>query len=351
MLLEQMIRLPAWAYDTAWSLIAVLSTYLIGQFISRTVCRRLSVWAAKTPWKWDEALIDSLRRGFPVWSVLLGIHVALGFWPLPAPLALAMARSIFVLVCLSVTFVSADFVGRLFVVYSSRIQGALPLTTLTHNITRIIIVILGLLTILNGLGISITPLLTALGVGGLAVALALQDTLSNLFAGFYLTVSRHVQVGDYVKLESGEEGYVDDIGWRATKLRMLPNNMVIVPNNKLGQAIITNYYLPNRELAVLVEVGAEYGSDLERVERVASEVGREVMRTVQGGVPEFEPLIRYHTFGDFSVKFTVILRAKEFVDQYRITHEFIKRLHARYQKEGLVIPFPTTRTVMTNEAA
>lgn len=127
---------------------------------------------------------------------------------------------------------------------------------------------------------------------------------------------------------------------------MLPNNIVIVPNAKLSQAIITNYYLPDRELAVLVEIGVDYSSDLERVERITAEVARDVMRTVPGGVAIFEPFIRYHTFGEFSINFTVIMRAREFVDQYLIKHEFIKRLHVRYAKEGITIPFPT-RTVRT----
>ena len=115
---------------------------------------------------------------------------------------------------------------------------------------------------LNGLGLSITPMLTALGVGGLAVALALQDTLANLFAGVYITIAGQIRVGDYLRLDSGQEGYVADIGWRSTRIRMLPNNLVLVPNAKLSQAIVTNYYLPDRELAVLVEVGVDYGSDL-----------------------------------------------------------------------------------------
>jgi small-conductance mechanosensitive channel len=106
--------------------------------------------------------------------------------------------------------------------------------------------------------------------------------------------------------------------------------------------------LPSQDLAVLVDVGVDYSSDLERVEHVVGTVGREVMASVPGGVPEFEPFIRYHTFGDSSICFSVILRAKEFVDQYLIKHEFIKRLHARFASEGIVIPFPI-RTIVTAE--
>jgi small-conductance mechanosensitive channel len=121
---------------------------------------------------------------------------------------------------------------------------------------------------------------------------------------------------------------------------MLPNNTVLVPNAKLAQAIVINYHLPDKELAVLVNVGVDYESDLEQVERVTCDVARDVMRTVPGGVPQFEPFIRYHTFGESSIDFTVILRASEFVDQYLVKHEFVKRLHQRYRHEGIAIPFP-----------
>lgn len=206
--------------------------------------------------------------------------------------------------------------------------------------------------ILNALGISITPILATLGVGGLAVALALQDTLSNLFAGFHIITNRIVRVGNYIKLDSGgEEGYVIDINWRTTKLKMLDNNTILIPNSKLTQTNITNYCLPDKDLAVLVNVGVHYNSDLKHVEQVTCEVAKEVMREVQGGVPDFVPFIRYNTFGDSSIGFTVTLMGKEYFDQYLIRHEFIKRLHQRYSKEGIVIPYPIRAINFTQEAA
>lgn len=217
---------------------------------------------------------------------------------------------------------------------------ALPVSSLTQNVAWALTAILGLLVVLNGVGLSITPMLTALGVGGLAVALALQEPLANFFAGLFITIAGQIRVGDYVKLDSGQEGYVADFSWRSTRLRMLSNNVVVVPNAKLAQAIVVNHNLPSRDLAVLVEVGVDYASDLRQVERVVTEVGREVMAGVPGGVSSFEPFIRYHTFADSSINFTVILRAQEFVDQYVIKHEFVKRLHTRFNDEGIVIPFP-----------
>ncbi|HKA33834.1 MAG TPA: mechanosensitive ion channel family protein, partial [Candidatus Binatia bacterium] len=216
-------------------------------------------------------------------------------------------------------------------------------------VIKIVMVAVGAMLLLDNLGVSLTPILTTLGIGSLAVAIGLQDTLGNFFAGLYLKVDRPIDIGHYIKLQSGEEGYVVRIGWRSTRIRMLPNNMVIVPNNKLVQDNITNYHLPDRELIVPITVGVAYDSDLEKVEHVTAEVAKEVMQTVSGGVRDFAPEIRYHAFGQSSVDFTVALRAREFIDAAALKHEFIKRLHARYAREGIAMPFPT-RTVYVKTA-
>src|SRR5207245_808248 len=126
----------------------------------------------------------------------------------------------------------------------------------------------GFLVLLAALGIQITPILTALGVGGLAVALALQDTLSNLFAGAHLLADKPIRVGDYVKVADTVEGYVVDIGWRSTRVRMLQNMVVTIPNKRVAESIITNYDMPDPRLTLLIRVSVDYGSDVELVERL-----------------------------------------------------------------------------------
>jgi small-conductance mechanosensitive channel len=237
--------------------------------------------------------------------------------------------------------------------YTTRFRTALPSTTIFSNVTRLLVIVTGVLITLQTLGISITPILTALGVGGLAVALAMQDTLSNLFAGLQIIGSGQVKPGEFIKLDSGEEGFVVDVAWRNTTIRELSNNMIIVPNARLAASQIRNFDQPGKELAILVQVGVSYASDLANVESVTIDVARQVMRSVPGGVPGFEPFIRFHTFSDFSIDFTVIMRGTEFVDQYLIKHEFIKRLHERYKAESIEIPFPvrTVRIEAEDQAA
>ncbi|MFA5059170.1 MAG: mechanosensitive ion channel family protein [Candidatus Omnitrophota bacterium] len=205
---------------------------------------------------------------------------------------------------------------------------------------RIATIGIGGLVLLDSFGVSITPIIASLGIGSLAVALALQPTLENFFAGIQIVIDKPIQVGQFVKLESGEEGYIHKIGWRSTWIRFLSNNMVILPNKMLTNSRIINYYYPGTDLAVLVEIGVHYQSDLNHVEKVTIDVAKNVMKEVPGGVVDFEPFIRFHTFGNSSINFTVILRAKEFVDQYLVKHEFVKQLKERYAQEGIVIPYP-----------
>lgn len=317
-----------------------LITVILGYIIRRVLFKKLIRLSRNTASAIDDIIIESIRSPFIIWFIMLGIYFGLEVSQMPEGVIHIAGKIMLILGILSVTLVLANISTKFIKEYSRKIQTALPITSLTQNISRLIIFVIGILIILNSLGVSITPILATLGVGGLAVALALQDTLSNLFAGFHIIIAKQVSVGDYVKLDSGEEGYITDITWRSTKIKMLPNNTVLVPNEKLTKTIITNFYMPDKELAVLINLGVHYNSDLKKVEKVTCEVAKEVMEKVQGGVPGFEPFIRYHTFSDFSINFTVILRAKEFVDQYLVKHEFVKRLHERYAKEGIIIPYP-----------
>lgn len=288
----------------------------------------------------DSLLFGALRRVALVAAALVGAWVGTLSLPLTSRATTIVGGVLSGFGILLVTLVISSLAGEAARGYAARVSRGSESTSLIVNITRLVILTVGLLVMLQTFGVSITPLLTALGVGGLAVALALQDTLSNLFGGVHILASRKVRAGDYVALDSGEEGYVVDINWRNTSIRQLPNNVVVVPNAKLSNSILTNFHQPERELSILVDIGVSYDSDLEAVETATIDVAREVMKEVPGGVPAHEPFLRYHTFDDYSVVFTVILRAAEFVDQYLVKHEFVKRLHRRYAAEGIVIPFP-----------
>ncbi|MEU3412137.1 MULTISPECIES: mechanosensitive ion channel family protein [unclassified Streptomyces] len=319
-------------------------------FMSRTLLRWLAKHAKRTRWSGDDVIVDALRSVVPWAAIAGGAAAAAAVLPLTGAVQHHIDQVLQVWVIAVVTFSAARVIAGLVRSVTQSRSGVAGSATIFVNITRVLVLAIGFLVVLQTLGISIAPLLTALGVGGLAVALALQDTLANLFAGIHILASKTVQPGDYIRLSSGEEGYVVDINWRQTTVRQLSNNLVVIPNGQLAKANMTNYTRPEQELTVLVQVGVGYDSDLEHVERVTAEVVTEVMRDVTGAVPDHEPAIRFHTFGDSRIGFTVILGVGEFSDQYRIKHEFIKRLHRRYRAEGIRIPAPT-RTVALQQGA
>jgi small-conductance mechanosensitive channel len=328
--------------------IALGATTLL--FIVRSVAFRfLHRWADRTQVKIDDLVISSLRVPSVYWCVAVGLYTALDLSDLPQKYVFYLTKAVHILVLLSITLAAAGLAGGLFRNYVQKTDLPISTTGLAQGILKGSIIVIGLLLALSVLGVSITPLVTALGVGGLAVALALQDTLANLFAGVYILVEKSVRVGDFVKLESGQEGYVEDITWRTTRVRMLPNNMVIVPNSKLAQSIVTNYYLPEKRMSLLIPIGVSYGSDPERVERILIEEVKKAAGEIPGLLAEPEPFVRFIPgFGDSSLDFTLICQVAEFVDQYLAQHELRKRIFRRFREEGIEIPFPH-RTVYLRE--
>jgi small-conductance mechanosensitive channel len=222
-----------------------------------------------------------------------------------------------------------------------------PYVGVIRKLVNIGVFILLVLLVLGQLGYKITPLLTSLGIAGVAVALALQDTLGNLFAGFYILFDRPLKVGDYVQLDTGDEGFVEEIGWRNTKIRPWANNIIVIPNAKLAQSVIVNHHLPQQVQKVYIPCGVDYNSDLEHVERVCIEVGKEVMARIEGTDETWEPVVRFKEFADSNINFLLVLQIKEFGVQYLLSHECVKALHKRFREEGIEISWPVSKLVPT----
>jgi len=313
---------------------------VVGYVIRKILFAYLKKITEKTETNIDDIVIDALRNPFILWFIIFGISMAIKATNLNDKMVLLADKILISLWIISFTLVVAKIVSGIIDEYVSGKEGAPKMSSLTQNAARWLIFCIGFLILLNKLGISITPILTALGVGGLAVALALQDTLSNLFAGFHITISKQIRVGDYIKIDSGQEGYVVDISWRSTRIKELSNNMIMIPNSKLSQAIVTNYYMPDSKIFITVPIAVDYSSDLDKVEKITVGVAKDVLKRVPGGDKDFEPTVRYTAFADSSINFSVVLKVGEFTDRFLILHEFIKSLKARYDKEGIVIPFP-----------
>src|SRR5512139_118384 len=228
----------------------------------------LQRWSARRGARIDDIIIRALRVPSVFWCVAIGLYIGVAVSELPERYVFHISKTIHVVVILSVTIASANLAGRIFKSYIEQSQLPIPTTGLAYGILKGTILVIGFLIILGVLGISIAPLITALGVGGLAVALALKDTLDNLFAGIHILVEKSIRVGDFIRLETAQEGYVEDITWRTTRIKMLSNNIVVIPNSKLSQSVVTNYSLPEKKSSVQIRIGVDYSSDPEIVERI-----------------------------------------------------------------------------------
>lgn len=324
---------------------------LAGYISEKIIFNLLHRLTRKTEWKGDDIIIDSLK-GMPFfWAIAAGAYLAINTSALDETYKDLYDKIIIAFFIISGAIVTARIVIGFIALKTEDTPGAIPSTSIVANIIRVTFLLLGLMFVLQSFGVSITPMLTALGVGGLAVALALQDTLSNLFSGLQIIASGKIRTGDFISISATEEGYVTDITWRNTTIQTVLNTIIIIPNSRLASSIITNYHLPEAEVAVRLEVGVSYDSDLQQVENITKEVAKEIINRYEneGAITTFEPIVRFHTFGESSINFIVVFRVKEYMNRSPLRHEFIKALHRKYNETGIEIPFPIRTVVMKNK--
>ncbi|HVN24400.1 MAG TPA: mechanosensitive ion channel family protein [Syntrophorhabdales bacterium] len=287
----------------------------------------------------DELVVRSLSWPSFFWCIAISLHVGVGVSDLPGKYALFFSSAIDVIVIFSVTLAAANVCGSMLKSYIQSANFPTPPTGLIYGILKGLIFLVGVLVTLHTLGISILPVVTTLGIGGLAVALALQDTLANLFSGIQILMEKSLRIGDYIKVETGEQGYVEDITWRSTKLRMAPDNVVIIPNSKMAKSAITNYSQPGKKMAVSIAVRVDYASDPDHIEAILLEEANKAVGQVPGLVKEPEPIVRLAPgFGDYGLEFTLICQAASYGEQFLVQHELRKRILKRLRQEGVTIP-------------
>ena len=329
--------------------ICILAASLtVGIMLNKLINRRIENHLNIDENSWFYIFINALR-GVPVsLCLVVGLYWIVNTINIIEPLTRLFSYILFTVIILSITRVAARTINGFISLHIESSQQKLPKTTLLNTILNVVIYAMGVLVVLQYYGISIAPILTAMGVGGMAVALALQETLANIFSGLHLILSKQLRLDDYIKLSTGEEGRVTDITWRFTTI--VPaggGNMIVIPNQKIASSNITNYSMPRKDIVISIPVGVAYDSDLDKVERVTLDVAKEVMAQIDKDV-KMEPAVRFHTFGESSIDFNVVLHSSYFEHQFLLKHEFIKALTRRSREEGIEIPYPT-RTVLQPE--
>ncbi len=298
-------------------------------------------------------------RGIPInFCLMTGLYWIVNTSQLPESLMRMFSYFLFTVIVFTLTRVLERTLSGIVAMKLSG-TGNASQSTLLDTIFKTVIYASGILIVLQEYGISVAPILTAMGVGGMAVALGLQETLANIFSGLQLILSKQMRVNDYIKLSTGDEGRVTDINWRFTTITPASDgSVVVIPNKTIAGSITTNFSMPRDDIVITVPIGVSYDSDLDQVERVTVEVATNVMERIDGYKPVLDdngvdqnplkPTVRFHTFGDSSIDFNAFLHSTQFKAQYLLKHEFIKEITKRYRQEGIEIPYPI-RTVIKSE--
>ncbi len=330
--------------------IIVFIGIVLGMIFKQVVYTRLKKAALTSEWEGDDIILHAVESQIVLWFFWAALSLALRDVEIAEPFGLYVSNFLIIILMASITHAAAKLIVGLLNLWSKKQGGGFPSTIMFTNFVWITVYSIGLLVILDALDISIAPMLTALGIGGLAVSLALKDTLTDVFAGLHILLSKKVQPGEFVSLDSGEMGYIQNITWRNTKMLERTNNIIHIPNTKLSKAIIKNYDSGDPSFSVKIPVGVGYDSDLDVVERVVMEVANDLHQYMDEMNKQSTPSFKFRGFGQSSIDFMVYFRGNKYGDHNPIIHEFVKKLHKRFNEEGIEIPFPMRTVIQRSES-
>ena len=309
----------------------------------------------------DESKIKSIflnaLKGLPIsMCLIIGLYWIVNTANyLPDGLVRVFSYLLFIVVVITLTRVVEKTLSG-FISWKFSESGDISQSSLLNTLFKILVYASSALIILQELGISIAPIVTAMGVGGMAIAFGVQESVANIFSGLHLIVTKQVKINDYIKLGSGAEGRVTDINLRYTTITPAADgSVIIIPNKDIAGAMMTNFSRPRQDVGIVINMGVGYESDLDLVERVTLEVAREIQQQYDDYDPNdasspLHPAVLFQEFGESSINFWAVLHASVYTKQLKIKHEFIKAITKRYREENINIPFPIRTVLMPEDA-
>jgi len=301
--------------------------------------------AAHTESAVDNEMLDGLRwpaRLIVISSALRWAVSDLDERDVPAGIEMWLARLMAILIWVGVTAALSRISITALIYWFSKQPDPRDVTTLTRTAVTMVCSIPAVFGLLNAFDVNLAPALTALGVGGIAVSLALKDTLANLFSGFYVSLAGNLRKGDYIRIDGGYEGWVEDIRWRITTIRTMQQNLIVIPNSKLSEAVVTNFSQPVKPLSLSIPVNVVYSTDIDHLEAVVLDEVNKAIGQIEGLLSDPEPVLRLNPgFTESGLSLTLSVHAAQFESQYVITDMIRRRLLARFRKEAIAIPLST----------
>ena len=337
---------PEWL-DPATAGVIVLISLVVAFIFHKAIVPITLRFTNWTSTDLDERLVKSIRWPLTLGILSLGAYLAVTIsWDLTVTerdRADAIARGLGVVVGITaVVGLISSTIDWYLASLSNRANHVvdLRLFPLIRRVGSVIIYVIGALLVMDVMDINISPLIAGLGLGGLAVALAIQPTLANLFAGTYVMTEGVISTGDYIELEGGMAGYVVEVGWRSTRIRTWGNNLVVVPNARFAETIITNYQQPAPAVNVYVTCGVSYDSDLDHVEEICREVMDDLVQNDGNAIRSYGSWFAFDAFGDSNVDFWLFMQARDRVASFNLQSTLIKNLHREFRVENIIINYP-----------
>jgi len=337
------MQIPPWLYETLVSF-GILGVSWVA---AKIILYILTHWAPKftrfTSSDLDDRIIESVKNPVYFIIILTGLYIAVARLPLSAKVKSIADGIIFVMGVIIVIALALKVTDTIIEWYAREIASKTESTVddqlipLVEKIVNIFIFVMGLITVLKHFGYDVLSLLTALGVGSLAIGLAAKETLTNMLSGFTLMVDRPFGIGDRIELTGGQVGDVLDIGLRSTKIMTPEQNVLVVPNAELVNTKVVNLSFPTPKTRNNITVGVAYGSDIEKAKNIMKECALSVTSVVKEPAPD----VFFTKFGDFSLELMLVYTTEKFGDKVPSQDAINMLILKRFQENGIEIPFPT----------
>ncbi|MFH1500550.1 MAG: mechanosensitive ion channel family protein [archaeon] len=322
---------------------AVLLVLLLGirifLYLGQMILLRMT---SRTKTDLDDKIVQKASSPLTILAFLIALRISLSqlfLHEIVYDLSVKIVNSMVVIVLFYLVFVFVDLVVITAVKKATKKTKSEVddnLISLFHGVLKISLIVIAILYVLALWGVQITPLLAGLGIAGLAIALALQPILSNIFSGAAIVLDKTVRVGDLVYLDQNTKGRIDKVNLRSTRIVTFDNELIIVPNNKLADSMIQNVALPEPKSRVVVPFSVAYGSKIEKVKKVVLDEVKKIEHVER----DPEPLVRFLEMGDSSLNFKAYFYVDSFENRFKAIDEANTKIYNALNKNKITIPFP-----------
>lgn len=333
------------------SIIIILSSLIIARiflFFTEKVVERLT---RKTKTKIDDLIVEKTKKPFYLLMIFFGLRISLIPLFIPQIIETILIEIIYSVIIIILFFI----IGRSFNVvidewgkeFAKKTKSNTDdqLISLFHKFVNAFFIIMAIIFVLQAWGIKVTPFLASLGIAGIAIGFALQNTIANIFGGVQLIIDKTMEVNDVIKVGNDIFGTVEDIGIRSTRIKTFDNEMLIVPNGFLANQTIQNFAQPEEKVRVLIDFGVDYSSDPKKVKKIVVDV----LKKTKSILKNPEPNILFIDMADFSLKFRAVFWVSSYKDRINIKSEAVGEIYNALKKNKITIPYPTRTVIMKKE--